>query len=90
MSSALPSRPRLRVSAYTNKLDFELDTALHFVQAPPPGGGSRVSSWKRRSTISRRACRKKGDLFANQDPATLDDASRWSFSLVVVIPIAPF
>ena len=74
-------------SVYTHKLNFELDTAfLPF---------SRLSedNWLRHLEVEgsldyvATGLPRAGDVIGNQ--RYLDDASRWSFSLVGVIPLAP-
>lgn len=77
-----------RNRAYLHKLDFELDTAVHpFVRLAE-------GRWLRKleietsldylaSGLPRRGDDIDGELF-------LDDASPWSLSFVIVIPIAPF
>lgn len=74
-------------SVYTHKLNFELDTAfLPF---------SRLSedNWLHHFEVEgsldyvATGLPKAGDVIGNQ--RYLDDASRWSFSLVGVVPLAP-
>jgi hypothetical protein len=74
-------------SVYTHKLNFELDTAfLPF---------SRLSedNWLRHLEVEgsldyvATGLPKAGDVIGNQ--RYRDDASRWSFSFVGVIPLAP-
>jgi hypothetical protein len=76
-------------SAYTHKLDLELDTAFHLFN------GLREGRWLRGVEIETSldylatGTAKQGDVFADGS-RLLDDASRWSISFVLVIPIAPF
>jgi hypothetical protein len=62
-------------SAYTHKLNLELDTALHLFSFLPEG------RWVRNLEL------QAGDLVG--DELFLDDASPWSASLVLVMPLAP-
>ncbi len=76
-------------SAYTNKLDFELDTALHLFKRLPEGRWLRGVELETSLDYLATGIPKKGDVFAD-GTRFVDDASHWSFSFVVVIPIAPF
>ena len=80
-------RPDAGRSPYTHRLDFELDTA--------------VAVFKRVSSPFLRSVEVEGslDYLASGLPRRgdvidgvryLDNASRWSFSVVLVVPIAPF
>jgi hypothetical protein len=74
------------VDRYTHKLNFELDTAVAFLK------------WTRKPWLGdieiegsldylRTGLARAGDRFGNV--TYLDNASRWSFSLVFVVPVAP-
>jgi len=74
------------LDGYTHKLNLELDTAVSFLK------------WIRKPWLSdielegsidyvATGLPRKGDRFGNL--TYLDNASRWSFSLVFVIPLAP-
>ena len=79
------SRPD-KVDLYTHKLNFELDTAVAFLK------------WTRKPWLSdieiegsldyvATGLTRAGDRFGKT--TYLDNASRWSFSLVFVFPLAP-
>lgn len=80
-------RPNAR-QAYTHKLDFEWDTALH------PFNRLREGRWLRGLELEASldylatGIPKAGDQF--DDTRFVDNASHWSLSFVVVIPVAPF
>jgi hypothetical protein len=75
--------------AYTHKLDFELDTAVHAFKWLPEGRWLRGVEFETSLDYLATGIPKKGDLFADGS-RYLDDASHWSFSFVFVIPVAPF
>ena len=75
--------------AYTHKLDFELDTAVHIFKRLPEGRWLRGLELETSLDYLATGLPKKGDVFADGS-RFVDDASPWSFSFVVVIPIAPF
>jgi len=74
-------------SVYTHKLNFELDTAFL------PFNRLSEDNWLRHLEVEgsldyvATGLPRAGDVIGNQ--RYLDDASRWSFSLVGVIPLAP-
>jgi hypothetical protein len=76
-------------SAYTHKLDFELDTAVHIFKRLPEGRYLRGLELETSLDYLATGLPKKGDVFADRS-RFLDDASHWSLSFVIVIPIAPF
>jgi hypothetical protein len=76
-------------SAYTNKLDFELDTAFHIFKRLSEGRWLRGLELETSLDYLATGLPKKGDVFADGS-RFLDDANHWSFSFVIVIPIAPF
>jgi hypothetical protein len=75
-------------SAYTHKLDFELDTALHLFKRLPEGWWLRGVELETSLDYLATGLPRRGDVFADGS-RYLDDASHWSFSFVIVIPIAP-
>jgi hypothetical protein len=75
--------------AYTHKLDFELDTALHLFKGLPEGQWLRGVEFETSLDYLASGIPKKGDVFADGS-RFVDDASHWSFSFVIVIPVAPF
>lgn len=81
-------RPDVR-RAYTHKLDFELDTALHPFNALPEHRWLRGVEVEASLDYLATGIPKKGDVFPDGS-RFLDDASRWSFSFVFVIPVAPY
>jgi hypothetical protein len=76
-------------SAYTHKLDFELDTALHVFNHLPEDRWLRGVEFETSLDYLATGTPKKGDVFADGS-RFVDDASRWSFSFLIVIPVAPF
>jgi hypothetical protein len=76
-------------SAYTHKLDFELDTALHVFNWLPEGRWLRGVEFETSLDYLATGLPKEGDVFSDGS-RYLDDASRWSLSFVIVIPAAPF
>jgi hypothetical protein len=75
-------------SAYTHKLNFELDTALHVFNGLPEGGWLRNAEVEISIDYVATGLPQAGDLIGNE--LFLDDASPWSLSLVVVLPLAPW
>lgn len=75
--------------AYTHKLDLELDTAFHVFNWLPEGRWLRGVELETSLDYLATGLPKKGDVFPDGS-RFLDDASRWSISFVVVIPVAPF
>lgn len=74
---------------YTHKLDFELDTAIHIFKRLSEGRWLRGLELETSLDYLATGLPKRGDVFADGS-RFVDDASHWSFSFVVVIPIAPF
>ena len=74
-------------SVYTHKLDFELDTALHLFNWLPEGRWLRNAEVELSIDYLATGLPKAGDLIG--DELFLDDASPWSLSLVLVLPLAP-
>jgi len=71
---------------YTHKLNFELDTAVNFLKWT---GKPWLSDIEIETSVDYVASGlpRAGDRFDNI--TYLDNASRWSFSLVFVVPLAP-
>ena len=80
-------RPRSS-RAYTHKLDFELDTALHVFNWLPEGRWLRGVEFETSLDYLATGLPRKGDIFPDGS-RFLDDASPWSVSFVIVIPVAP-
>ena len=82
-----PSKRPSDTSAYTHKLDFELDTAVLVFNWLDEG------SWLRHIELEASLDYLATGLPQAQDVIDgvrfLDDASPWSFSLVIVAPLAP-
>ena len=75
--------------AYTHKLDFELDTAVHIFKRLAEGRWLRGLELETSLDYLATGLPEKGDVFSDGS-RFVDDASHWSLSFVVVIPIAPF
>ena len=84
-----PAERPLATKAYTHKLDLELDTALHLFNWLPEGRWLRGVELETSLDYLATGLPRKGDVFADGS-RYLDDASRWSLSFVIVIPVAPF
>lgn len=76
-------------STYTHKLNFELDTAVSVFRWLPEGRWLRNVEIEGSLDYVATGLPKAGNVLPGGD-VFLDDASRWSFSLVFVIPIAPW
>ncbi len=74
-------------SAYTHKLDFEWDTALHVFSWLPEGRWLRNLEAEVSVDYLASGLPKAGDTIGGE--TYLDDASPWSLSLVLVMPLAP-
>ena len=74
-------------SAYTHKLDFELDTALHLFSRLPDGRWLRNLEAELSIDYLATGLPTAGDVIGGE--RYLDDASPWSVSLVLVLPLAP-
>ena len=74
-------------SVYTHKLDLEWDTALHLFNWLPEGNWLRNAEAELSIDYLVTGLPKAGDLIG--DELFLDDASPWSLSLVLVLPLAP-
>ena len=84
-----PAERPTDVRAYTHKLDFELDTAFHPFARVAEGRWIRGLEVEMSLDYLATGLPRKGDRFTD-GRSYLDDASPWSFSLVFVVPIAPF
>ena len=84
-----PAERPVSSKAYTHKLDWELDTALHLFNWLPEGRWLRGVELETSLDYLATGLPRKGDVFADGS-RYLDDASRWSISFVVVLPVAPF
>ena len=71
---------------YTHKLDFELDTAVAFLKWTKKPWLSEIEIETSLDYVAN-GLPRKGDRFGNV--IYLDNASRWGFSLVFVVPLAP-
>ena len=76
-----------RTRAYTHKLDFEWDTAFHVFSRFPEGHWLRNVEAEVSLDYLATGLPKAGDLIGGE--RFLDDASPWSLSFVMVIPLAP-
>jgi hypothetical protein len=74
-------------SSYTHKLDFEWDTAFHVFSRLPEGHWLRNVEAEISLDYLATGLPKAGDTI--EDERFLDDASPWSLSFVMVIPLAP-
>jgi hypothetical protein len=74
-------------SVYTHKLDFEWDTAFHVFNRLPQGHWLRNVEAEISLDYLATGLPKAGDLVG--DERFTDNASPWSLSFVLVIPLAP-
>ena len=74
--------------AYTHKLNFELDTSFSVFNWLPEGRWLRSVELEGSFDYVATGLPKAGDRIDGS--RFLDDASPWSFSLVFVLPVAPF
>ncbi len=82
-----PSERPMDASAYTHKLNFELDTGVNVFNWLPSGNWLRNVELEGSLDYVATGLPRAGDRLGNE--LFLDDASRWSFSLVFVIPLIP-
>ena len=73
--------------AYTHKLDFEWDTAFHVFSRFPEGHWLRNVEAEISLDYLATGLPKAGDVVSGE--RFVDDASPWSLSFVMVIPLAP-
>jgi hypothetical protein len=74
--------------AYTHKLNFELDTSVSPFKRLPEGRWLRGLELEGSLDFVATGLVKAGDVIEGR--RYLDDAGPWSFSLVLVLPVAPF
>ena len=74
-------------STYTHKLDFEWDTAFHLFNRLPKGHWLRNVEAEVSLDYLATGLPKAGDIIGNE--RFLDDANPWSFSVLMIIPLAP-
>ena len=74
--------------AYTHKLNFELDTSVSVFNWLPEGRWLRSVELEGSFDYVATGLPKAGDRIDGS--RFLDDGSPWSFSLVFVVPVAPF
>ena len=75
--------------AYTHKLDFELDTAVHPFTRLKEGSWLRGVEFETSLDYLATGLPRRGDVF-DDGSRYLDKASPWSFSFVFIVPVAPF
>jgi hypothetical protein len=74
--------------AYTHKLNFELDTSVAVFNWLPERSWLRDVELEGSLDYVATGLPRRGDIV--EGTRFLDDASPWSFSLVFVLPVAPF
>ena len=84
-----PSKRPNSSRAYGHKLDFELDTAVLPFKRLPDGRWLRGVELETSLDYLATGLPKRGDTFPD-GTRYVDNASRWSFSIVIVLPVAPF
>ncbi len=82
-----PSERPQDTGVYTHKLNFELDTAIHILSWLPQGNWLRNLELEWSLDYVATGIPQAGDQIG--DELFLTDASPWSLSMVVVIPVAP-
>ena len=82
-----PSERPADASVYTHKLNFELDTAVNVFNWLPNGNWLRNIEVEGSLDYLPTGLPRAGDRIGNE--LFLVDASRWSFSLVFVVPLVP-
>lgn len=75
--------------AYTHKLDFELDVAIAALRWLPEGNWLRNLQLERSLDYLATGLPRGGDEMPAGERLFLDDASPWSFSALLVLPLAP-
>jgi hypothetical protein len=81
-------RPR-DAGAYTHKLNFELDTALALFNWLPKGNWLQNVEVEGSLDYVATGLPRAGDVVSRGRERFLDDASPWSFSAVLIVPVAP-
>lgn len=84
--AARPGDDRL----FTHKLNFELDAALAALHWLPEGNWLRNLEVEGSLDFVATGLPRAGDEVPAGRQVFLDDASAWSFSLLLVVPVAPF
>ena len=74
-------------SSYTHKLDFEWDTAFHVFNKLPKGHWLRNVEAEVSLDYLATGLPKAGDVVDGE--RFLDDANPWSFSVLMIVPLAP-
>jgi len=74
-------------SVYTHKLDLEWDTAFHIFNRLPQGHWLRNVEAEVSLDYLASGLPRAGDVV--RDERFVDDASPWSLSFVMVVPLAP-
>ena len=82
-----PAERPTDTTAYTHKLNIELDTAVLLFKWLPDDNWLRNVELEGSLDYVATGLPKAGDVIG--DERFLDDASPWSFSVVVVLPLAP-
>ena len=82
-----PGETPRATSSYTHKLDFEWDTAFHLFNRLPKGHWLRNVEAEVSLDYLASGLPKAGDVVG--DERFLDDANPWSFSVLMIIPLAP-
>ncbi len=82
-----PGETPRATSSYTHKLDFEWDTAFHLFNRLPKGHWLRNVEAEVSLDYLASGLPKAGDVVGAE--RFLDDANPWSFSLLMIIPLAP-
>ena len=82
-----PAERPTDTTAYTHKLNIELDTAVLLFKWLPDDNWLRNVELEGSLDYVATGLPKAGDVIG--DKRFLDDASPWSFSVVVVLPLAP-
>ena len=82
-----PAERPTDTAAYTHKLNFEVDTAVLIFGWLPDGNWLKNVEVEGSLDYVATGFPRAGDVI--DGARYLDDASRWSFSLVAVLPVAP-
>ena len=82
-----PAERPTDTSVYTHKLNFELDTAFLIFNWLPDGNWLKEVELEGSLDYVATGLPRAGDVIGGE--RYLDDASRWGFSVVAVIPLAP-
>lgn len=74
---------------YTHKLDFELDVAVSIFNGLPEGNWLRNLELEGSLDYLATGLPRRGDEIPRGEQRYLEDASPWSFSVLLVVPLAP-